>query len=94
MASYAYITDTTATQVYTCKGSNVLKHARIQVNATAAVSVKVIDGTSGTTANVATIGTLVAGAKYDYWNLTSGFLVIASGACDITAMADASGRIG
>ena len=78
-----YITDNTETQVATGRVSKVI----IQANATAAVTVKVIDGTSGTTANVATIGTLVAGAKFEYWDFTAGCRIIASGACDITVSA-------
>lgn len=93
MASWAYITDSTATQVYTVPtGGSPLRVARIQVNAALTGSIKVIDGTTGSTANVATITNPTVGSVYTYWNLNSGFRVIASGACDITAMADARGR--
>ncbi len=83
---YSYITDGTATQVY----SGAVKKAIIQVNAALTGSIKVIDGTSGTTANVATITNPTVGSVYEYWGLTSGLRVIASGACDITASADLS----
>lgn len=75
----SYITDTTATQV-----SGPCSKVIIQVNKTDAQSVKVIDGTSGTTANVATIASLVVGNRHEYWNFTQGVLIIASGSCDIT----------
>lgn len=79
--AYSYITDTTATQVET----GAVKHAVIMVNLTAAQTIKVIDGTSGTTANVATIGSCVVGNIFHYYNLKNGFRVIASGTVDITA---------
>lgn len=79
--SYSYITDSTATQVETDR----VKFAVIQVNAALTGSIKVIDGTSGTTANVATITNPAAGDRYEYHTLKTGFRVIASGNCDITA---------
>lgn len=84
--AYSYITDSTATQVY----SGRVRKAIIMVNAALTGSIKVIDGTSGTTANVATITNPTVGSKYEYYNLGTGFRVIASGACDITACADSS----
>lgn len=80
--AYAYITDTTATQV----DSGPIKQAIIQVNAALSGTIKVIDGTSGTTANVATITNPPAGSIFCYSTLKNGLLVIASGACDVTAM--------
>src|SRR6266702_3512919 len=80
--AYKYITDTTATQVE--KG--FVKHAIIQVNAALTGSIKVIDNTTGTTANVATITNPTVGSIYHYYSLLTGFLVIASTTCDITAM--------
>lgn len=76
----AYITDNTATQV----SDSPQRKAVIQVNAALTGSIKIIDGTSGTTANVATITNPAVGDKYEYWNFTSGVRVIASTACDIT----------
>lgn len=76
----AYIIDNTATQVFT----GYARVVKIQVNKTDTQSVKVIDGTSGTTANVATIATLVQGDRYEYGEFASGVRVIASGSCDIT----------
>jgi hypothetical protein len=83
---YAYIVDSTATQVY----SGNVKKAIIQVNAALTGSIKVIDGTGGTTANVATITNPTVGSIYEYWGLQNGLRVIASTTCDITASADLS----
>lgn len=76
----AYITDDTATNVIT--GATAV--AVVQVNAALTGSIKVIDGTSGTTANVATITNPTVGSRYEYSDFTTGVRVIASGACDIT----------
>ena len=67
-----------------------VRKAVIQVNAALTGSIKVIDATSGTTADVATITNPAVGNRYEYWDLKNGFRVIASGACDITASADGS----
>lgn len=82
--AYSYITDNTATNVMT----GGVRKAIITVNAALTGSIKVIDGTSGTTADVATITDPVVGSRYEYWDLKNGFRVIASGACNITASAD------
>lgn len=84
--AYAYITDSTATQV----DGNGVKKAVIQVNAALTGTIKVIDGTTGTTANVATITNPGVGNRFEYWNLKTGVRVIASGACDITVCTDSS----
>lgn len=76
----AYIVDSTATNVSDQPSTKVL----IQVNAALTGSIKVIDGVSGTTANVATITNPLVGNQFEYWNFTTGVRVIASGACDIT----------
>lgn len=83
---FSYIVDNTATQVYSGK----VKKAIITVNAALTGTIKVIDGTSGTTANVATITNPTVGNVFEYWGLQTGLRVIASGACDITASADIS----
>ena len=82
----AYITDTTETNVAT----GASRKAIVQVNAALTGSIKVIDGTSGTTANVATITNPTVGSRYEYWDFTSGVRIIASGACDITVSTDSS----
>lgn len=76
----AYIVDSTQTQVATGYARRVL----IQVNATLVGSIKVIDGVSGTTANVATITNPTVGDFYEYGEFLTGVRVIASTTCDIT----------
>lgn len=80
---YSMITDNTETQV----ASGVVRRALIQVNAALTGTIKVIDGTSGTTANVATITNPTVGSQYEYLDLKTGLRVIASGACNITVSA-------
>lgn len=82
----SYITDNTATNVLTGR----VRKAIVQVNAALTGSIKVIDGTSGTTANVATITNPTAGSQYEYWDFATGVRIIASGSCDITVSADSS----
>lgn len=82
----AYIVDSTATQVDT----GFVNKAIIQVNAALTGSIKVIDGTSGTTANVATITNPTVGSFYEYWGFNTGVRVIASTTCDITVSTDSS----
>jgi len=78
---YKYITDGTETQVVT----GPVRKAIIQVNAALTGTIKVIDNTTGTTANVATITNPTVGSIYEYHTLVNGFRVVASGSCDITA---------
>lgn len=78
---YKYITDGTETQVVT----GPVRKAIIQVNGALTGTIKVIDNTTGTTANVATITNPTVGSRYEYHTLVNGFRVVASGACDITA---------
>lgn len=82
--AYAYIVDSTAAQVET----GYIKKAMIQVNSALTGSIKVIDGTSGSTANVATITNPTVGSQYIYTGLKTGLRVIASTSCDVTAMTD------
>ena len=79
----AYIVDNTATQV-----SGPCSKVVVQVNAALTGSIKVIDNTSGTTANVATITNPTVGSSYTYTDFTVGVRIIASGACDITVSTD------
>ncbi len=79
----ANIVDTTETQVLTGKAKDVI----VQINAALTGTIKVIDNTSGTTANVATITNPAVGNTFIYRGFTSGVRVIASGACDITVSA-------
>lgn len=75
----AYITDNTATQI-----SGPCKRVIVQVNAALTGSIKVIDNTTGTTANVATITNPAVGDRYEYWDFVTGVRIIASTTCDIT----------
>lgn len=79
--AYALITDTTATQVETGR----IKKAVIQVNEALTGNIKIIDNTSGTTANVATITNPTVGSRYEYYGLSTGLRIIASTTCNITA---------
>lgn len=77
--AHVNILDGTTTQV-----SGPARAVIIQVNAALTGSIKVIDGTTGTTANVATITNPVVGNTFQYWTFNTGVRVIASGTCDIT----------
>jgi hypothetical protein len=85
-SQYSYITTGTTTQVKTGRA----RLRRIVVNVPiAAATIKIIDGTSGTTANVATI-TCTADLKpffIDY-NLicNNGLRIVTSGATDVTVV--------
>jgi hypothetical protein len=80
----AYITTTAATQVVVGYSKEVL----VQINADLVGTIKVIDGTTGTTANVATITNPLGGSFYTYRDLAVGVRIIASATCDITVSAD------
>lgn len=81
--SKSYITTNAATQVFTGPANKVI----IQVNAALTGSIKVIDGTTGTTANVATITNPTVGNQFEYWDFQTGVLIIPSTSCDITVSA-------
>jgi len=78
---YTNITSGATTQVFTGRG---LLQA-ITINTTAAGTIKIIDNTSGTTANV---GTIVASAGIGtYWfncSISSGLRIVTAAASDIT----------
>lgn len=82
----AYITDSTETQV----DSGRVNKAIVQVNAALTGTIKVIDDTTGTTANVATITNPTVGSVYEYWDFQTGVRIVASGACNITVSTDSS----
>lgn len=81
----AYIVDGTATQV-----AGPSQKVSIMINTALTGTIKVIDGESGTTANVATITNPSAGQRYVYGRFNTGVRIIASGACDITVDTDGS----
>lgn len=80
----SYIVDSTQTQVVVGASKEVV----VQVNAALTGSIKVIDGTTGTTANVATITNPAVGNYFIYRDFINGVRIIASGACDITVSAN------
>lgn len=82
--AYSLITDDTATQVLSGRCPKVV----VQVNAALTGTIKVIDNTTGTTANVATITNPTVGSSYEYWDFQTGVRIIASGACNITVSAE------
>lgn len=84
--AYSHIVDGTATQVL----SGYCRKVLIQVNAALTGTIQVIDGTSGSSGNVAVITNPTVGSQYEYWDLETGVRIVASGACDITVNADGS----
>lgn len=81
---YVLITDNTATQV----AGGAIRKVIVQVNAALTGNIKVIDNTTGTTANVATITDPACGARFEYWNFATGVRIIASTTCNITVSVD------
>lgn len=81
-----YITTATTTQVWT----GLAKKVHISVNAALTGTITVIDGTSGTTANVATITNPTVGLQFEYWGLENGVRIVTSASCDITVSCDLS----
>ncbi len=80
---YTYITTATTTQVLTGQGSLV----RIIVNTTAAGTIGLIDGTSGTTVNIGQLKASIPEGTYEFGiQLTSGLRIVTGGASDITVV--------
>jgi hypothetical protein len=78
-----YIATATTTQVAT----GACKLHSIVVNTTAAGAISIIDGTSGTTANVGIIKASVAEGEFTYdCIMKSGIRIVTAGASDITVM--------
>lgn len=95
--AYKYITGAATTQVYTAAtpANSVqapLNHVRITINTGGTGTVTVIDGTSGSTANVGIITNPAAGQVYDYWDMTNVRIVSSFAALDATVQIDGSGR--
>jgi hypothetical protein len=85
--SFAYITTATTTQVKT--GAGFLHAIIINKAAAAAGTIKIIDNTSGTTANIATIfhDTGLAPKVLEYGiPFATGLRIVTSGADDITVI--------
>lgn len=85
-----YITTGTTTQVWTGRARRVL----IQVNAALTGTITVIDGTSGTTGNVAVITNPTVGTQYEYWGFDNGVRIVTSASCDVTVSVDQAGALG
>ncbi len=78
---YNNITTNTTTQVATGRG---VLHS-VVVNTTAAGSIKLIDGTAGTTANIGTLKASIAEGTYLYDIVFStGLRIVTAGSSDIT----------
>jgi len=78
---YKNITTGTTTQVVTGRG--FLR--AITVNTTAAGTIKIIDGTTGTTANIGTLASSVAVGTYRYDVVfANGLRIVTGAASDIT----------
>lgn len=82
-ATYTRISTATTTQVVTGTGTLVA----IVVNTTAAGTIGLIDGTSGTTVNIGQIAASVAAGTYTY-NITfgAGLRIVTGAASDITVV--------
>ena len=82
----SYITTATTTQVHTGR----IKRVLITVNSTVTNTITVIDGTAGTTANVAIIVNPLVGESYEYWGFADGVRIVTTATCDITVNVDTS----
>lgn len=80
----SYITTATTTQVAT----GIIRRVIIQVNASLTGTIAVIDGTTGTTANVAVITNPTVGQPFEYLDFQTGVRIVTSATCDITVSAD------
>ena len=80
---YSNITSGATTQVKS--GEGILK--KIVINTGCTGTIKVIDNTSGSTANIATITNPSAGQNYEYFlDFLTGLRIITSATCDITVI--------
>lgn len=83
MANYNYISTATTTQVAT--GEVTLK--AIVVTETSAGSIKIIDGTAGSTANVGELKASIVEGTYEFdCRLTQGLRIITAGDSKITVI--------
>lgn len=82
----SYITTATTTQVSTGTCRKVL----VQINAALTGTITVVDGTTGSTANVAIITNPTVGLQFEYWDFGTGVRIVTSATCDITVSADSS----
>lgn len=81
--SYAYIAAASTVQVATGK----CRLIAIVVNTTAAGAISVIDGTSGSTVNVASLKSSIAEGRYEFGiSLAAGLRIITAANSDITVI--------
>lgn len=80
-----YITTATTTQVHTGFTPKVL----IQNNIALTGTITVIDGTAGTTANVAVITNPAVGNIFEYWDFKDGVRIVTSATSNITVSIEA-----
>lgn len=81
--NYNYIATATTTQVKT--GSGVLR--RIIVGETAAGAISIIDGTSGSTANIGTLKASIVEGDYEFnVAFSQGLRIVTAGASKITVV--------
>ena len=79
--NYNYISTATTTQV----AIGAVRLVAIVVTETSAGSIKIIDGTAGTTTNVAELKASIAEGTYEFGcELTSGLRIVTAGASKIT----------
>ena len=80
---FAYISTATTTQVVTGN----CRLIRIVLNTTAAGAITIIDGTAGTTGNVAVIAASVLPQTFDFGiKLSTGLRIVTAAASDITVV--------
>ncbi len=75
----SYITTATTTQV-----GGACEEVLVQVNAALTGTITVIDGTTGTTANVAVITNPAVGSQFRYRDFQNGVRIVTNASCDIT----------
>ncbi len=80
------ITTATTAQCFSGKA----RKAIIQVNGALTGTITVVDGTTGTTANVAIITNPTVGSRFEYWDFTLGVRIVTSAICDISVSVDGS----
>lgn len=83
MNAYAYISSATTTQVFT--GPGVLKS--IILGETAVGSIKIIDGISGSTTNLAELKASIVEGEYEFnVSVSAGLRIITAGASKLTVV--------
>lgn len=84
--AYNYIATGATVQVFT----GAARKVTVMVNAALTGTIKVIDGMTGTTANVATITNPGVSNYFEYWDFQQGVRIVTSTTCDVTINVDGS----